>query len=273
MVFDVVWSVGSLLSSVGVLHPLMAGLDDLRSHISLTEEEEGGAEVPQQEADVIHRLAGRFFTKRVVNVDVVTQTFKPLWKPIGELKIRDVGENILLFEFEDILDLKRMLKYEHWYYDKNLMAFQRVEDVESVPYINYSHATFWIQLHNIPKKSLTCEKGELIGKSIGMVVKIADLEDDNTGDEKQGWLTRPERQMQVFREALDYCRLKDISFNGFPFTWCNRRLGDQNVWILLDRGVASVNWMLRFPAARIHHLDAFHSDHKPLLLCAGSEFK
>ena len=73
---------------------------------------------------MIHRLAGRFFTKRVVNMDVVVRTFKPLWKPISELKIRDVGENILLFEFEDVLDLKCVLDFEPWSYDKNLVAFQ-----------------------------------------------------------------------------------------------------------------------------------------------------
>ena len=43
--------------------------------------------------------------------------------------------------------------------------------------------------------------------------------------EKQGWLIRPKRQMQGFRDALDYCRLRDLGFNGFPFTWCNRRPG------------------------------------------------
>ena len=47
-------------------------------------------------------------------------------------------------------------------------------------------------------------------------------------DEKLGWLDRPERQMQSFRDALDYCRLKDLGFNGYPFTWCNHRPGDQN---------------------------------------------
>ena len=47
-------------------------------------------------------------------------------------------------------------------------------------------------------------------------------------DEKLGWLDRPERQMQSFRDALDYCRLKNLGFNGYPFTWCNRRPSDQN---------------------------------------------
>ncbi|XP_075633494.1 uncharacterized protein LOC142605953 [Castanea sativa] len=79
--------------------------------------------------------------------------------------------------------------------------------------------------------------------------------------------------MQGFRDALDVCRLKDLGFNGFPFTWCNRRPGDQNFWVRLDRGVASIDWILRFPSTRIHHLEAFHSDHKPILLIADFELK
>ena len=79
--------------------------------------------------------------------------------------------------------------------------------------------------------------------------------------------------MQSFKDVLDFCRLKDLGFSGFPFTWCNRRPGDHNVWVQLDKGVATVNWILRFPSTRVHHLDAFHSNHKPLLLCTDSEFK
>ena len=67
--------------------------------------------------------------------------------------------------------------------------------------------------------------------------------------------------MQGFRDAFDFCSLRDIGFNGYSFTWCNRRPGDQNIWIRLDRGVASVEWILKFPSSWIHHLEAFHSDH------------
>ena len=102
---------------------------------------------------------------------------------------------------------------------------------------------------------------------------LGDFNEILLAEEKQGWLDRPERQMQSFRDALDFCWLKDVGFSGFPFTWCNRRPRDHNVWVRLDRGVATVNWVLRFPSTRVHHLDAFHSDHKPLLLCTDSEFK
>lgn len=47
----------------------MAGLEELWSRFSLIEEEEGGAEVSHHEEAVIHRLAGKYFTKRVLNID------------------------------------------------------------------------------------------------------------------------------------------------------------------------------------------------------------
>ena len=92
-------------------------------------------------------------------------------------------------------------------------------------------------------------------------------------NEKMGWLDGPERQMQGFRDALDYCHLKDLGFNGFPYPWCNHRPGALNTWIRLDRGVATIEWILRFPTTQIYHLEAFHSYHKSLLLCSDYEFK
>ena len=140
----------------------MAALDEMWARFSLTEEEEGGAEVPKDVEESTHRLAGRFYTKRVLNVDAVARTFKPLWRTVGELKIRDIGEHILLFEFEDVLDLERVMEFEPWSYDKHLVAFERVIDIESVPFLEFSRATFWVQLHNISERKLKAEVGELI---------------------------------------------------------------------------------------------------------------
>ena len=94
-------------------------------------------------------------------------TFKPLWKPIGELKIWDIRDNILLFEFEDILDLERVLEYEPWSYDRKLVVFQRTIDAELALLLDYSFTTFWMQIHNIPPNLVTQETEELIGNRLG----------------------------------------------------------------------------------------------------------
>nr|POE73345.1 hypothetical protein CFP56_40670 [Quercus suber] len=106
--------------------------------VSLSEEEVRGADVPQQGEATIHRL--------------------------GELKIRDSGGNILLFEFEDELDLLRVLEFEPRSYDKNLVVFESTLDTKSVPNLTYSKIRFWVQLHNIPEKSMNQETGEAVGK-------------------------------------------------------------------------------------------------------------
>ena len=161
----------------------MVGLDEMWARFSLLEEEERGAVVSQQKALIVHRLASKFLTKQVLNVDVVARTFKPLWKPIGELKIRDVGDNIPLFEFEDILDLEQVLEFEPWSYDKHLVVFQKAIDAESAPLLDYSFTTFWMQIHNIPPDLVTQETDESIGSTLGTVVQVANPEDDGMGGE------------------------------------------------------------------------------------------
>ena len=181
----------------------MAGLDELLSCFSLTEEEKGAVEVPKQEVEQIYRLAGKFFTKQILNVNAMARTFKPLWKPIRELKIRDIGENILLFEFEDQLDLERVLEFEPLSYDKHLVAFQKATDFEPVPFLDYSCTTFWLQIHNVPEKSLTTKTGEAIGNSLGSVIQVADSEDDGSGGE----FLRVRVKIDISKPLPRYCKL------------------------------------------------------------------
>ena len=219
----------------------MAGLDEMWARFSLSEEEERGAKVSRQKEVVVYRLAGKFLTKRVLNVDAIACTFKPLWKPIGELKIRDIGDNILLFEFDDILDLERVLEYKPWSYDRNLVVFQRTVDAESALSLDYSFTTFWMQIHNITPNLVTQETGESIGNRLGTVLQVADPKDDGTGGE----FLRVRIKLDISRPLPRCCKLwnegKLVGWVGLRFErlpnfcyWC-RRVGhgerDCEVWL------------------------------------------
>ena len=58
----------------------MVTIKDLWSRFSLIEDEVNGADVPQKKEVAIVRLAAKIFTKRVVNAEAVSWTFKMLWK-------------------------------------------------------------------------------------------------------------------------------------------------------------------------------------------------
>lgn len=57
-----------------------------------------------------------------------------------------------------------------------------------------------------------------------------------------------------------------MGYISYPFTWNNHRVGRANIQERLDRGLSNTCWRLLFPQATIHHLPAFRSDHKPLVL-------
>lgn len=95
---------------------------------------------------------------------------------------------------------------------------------------------------------------------------VGDYNELTSIDEKVGGAIRSERQMQDFRDAIDFCGFIDLGFVGEPFTWCNNRLGSATIWERLDRGLATAEWISMFPNATLHHVDNGSSDHCPLWL-------
>jgi hypothetical protein len=79
---------------------------------------------------------------------------------------------------------------------------------------------------------------------------------------------RSERLMRDFRELLSHCDLHDIGFVGSAWTFDNKRKGDHNVKVRLDRAVATSAWTACFPEYRLRHISSSRSDHCPLLLSA-----
>ena len=53
---------------------------------------------------------------------------------------------------------------------------------------------------------------------------------------------------------------------GFPFTWCNKRGPPFTMWVRLDRGVATMEWIAKFPTAQVERVNVSRLDHKCLWL-------
>jgi hypothetical protein len=95
---------------------------------------------------------------------------------------------------------------------------------------------------------------------------LGDLNEAMWGYEHFSASSRPERQMENFRDALSDCDLTDIGFCGVPYTYDNHRSGDANVRVRLDRVVADSNWRDLSAEAKVHHLVTPRSDYCPLLV-------
>lgn len=84
--------------------------------------------------------------------------------------------------------------------------------------------------------------------------------------EKNGGCPRSERQMQMFKEALDHCNLRNLGWTRRKYNWCNGRDGQARIWERLDRFAANQEWINLILRMKVTQRFATYSDHIPFLL-------
>uniref|UniRef100_A0A2N9HU09 Reverse transcriptase domain-containing protein n=1 Tax=Fagus sylvatica TaxID=28930 RepID=A0A2N9HU09_FAGSY len=141
---------------------------------------------PEEEIEQFY-LAARFMTSRVLNIESVVRTFKPLWRAAHGFTARDMGNNMLVFAFEDVSDLERVLQSEPWSYDKHLVSFQRVEADTSISEMDCQWVSFWVQIHNLPVRRMNHETASALGGTLGVVEKVVESEEER--GRKETWIS------------------------------------------------------------------------------------
>ena len=79
------------------------------NRLTLSEQEGDTFDFENQNIKQGSMLVAKFFTKRALSIEVVARTIRPLWKTKYEFRIKDLGNHIILFTFEDELDAEKIL--------------------------------------------------------------------------------------------------------------------------------------------------------------------
>lgn len=95
---------------------------------------------------------------------------------------------------------------------------------------------------------------------------VGDFNETLSSSEHFGGTGRTEAQMEGFREAVSICRFSDLGFIGLPYTWDNRREGDQNVKARLDRGLATDTFLDIYREVKVWNVQTTISDHSCLVV-------
>nr|POE69162.1 uncharacterized protein CFP56_74507 [Quercus suber] len=114
----------------------------------------------------------KILTKRIIFLEVLRKNMKMLWKPNRGLQISEIEDDMFLVEFGDGRDKKRVMEMSPWSFEKQLILLQEFEG-ELVPKeIVLKWSPFWVQIYNLPLKSMTRETGLEIGAKLGLVLDI-----------------------------------------------------------------------------------------------------
>ena len=138
--------------------------------LSLLEKEGPGCCLTKEESVHQFSIAAKFTTKRAINVDSIARTFNPLWRVKNGFKIKKIGDHEMLFSFETMEDVDRILSSEPWSFDKHLIIMQRYDHEQPFQDIKFEKTTFWVQVHGLPMKYMTVAVAEKVRGIVGEVI-------------------------------------------------------------------------------------------------------
>ena len=95
-------------------------------------------------ATIEYIIAAKFLTKRALNMDTIVATFQRLWRSKNGFKLKNLGNHIVLFIFDNKVDVDNILVNEPWSYDKNLMVLQRYKADSEVENLSFNLTHFWV---------------------------------------------------------------------------------------------------------------------------------
>ncbi|GAU10318.1 hypothetical protein TSUD_418940, partial [Trifolium subterraneum] len=95
---------------------------------------------------------------------------------------------------------------------------------------------------------------------------IGDFNDLLSQEDKRGNHPHPNWLCNGFRTVVGDCDLTDIHLEGYPYTWIKSRGSSNVIEERLDRAMANLMWLMKYPDVRLLNLLASHSDHSPILL-------
>ena len=151
-------------------------MENLKKHwrnLSLNDREGGKLAVKKDRATQEFTLVAKFLTKRVLNTEVIVQTFSPLWRAKNGFKVRDAGEHTMLFVFDNAEEVNKILVSEPWSFDRHLVILQRLESSTSLQALKLNLVSIWVQVHHIPVCLLNRGVAEDLCEAIGVVDRSA----------------------------------------------------------------------------------------------------
>ena len=159
-------------------------MDDLTKHwssLSLSDREGSGLRLKKEQAVDDFTIAARLFTKRTMYIDAIARTFSPLWRSKKGFSIKNNGDHIILFSFDNEAEVDRILSSEPLCFDKHLMALSKIKKESSLNECNFNKVSFWVQVYDIPLRYRNKEVAEQICETIGVIQHPKDPPDCDGG--------------------------------------------------------------------------------------------
>ncbi|XP_023882345.1 uncharacterized protein LOC111994694 [Quercus suber] len=132
-------------------------------------------------------LFGKLLSDRQQNTRALKNTLRTAWKLGPDLRIVEVGNDILQFKFSSRYQMEWVEKSGPWNFENNLLLLCRWKKGLSSSNIGFTHAPFWVQIWGLPFEFMCEEAGKDIGNKIGNFMEV----------DKRSWQSDQAKYMRI----------------------------------------------------------------------------
>ncbi|GAV84207.1 DUF4283 domain-containing protein/zf-CCHC_4 domain-containing protein [Cephalotus follicularis] len=106
------------------------------------------------------------------NKETLKKTMQSLWRGKYGLRIREVGNNMFLFMFNNNEDRMKVLKLGPWHFNKHILLLEKMEKETNLSQIELYKPSFWFGDFGVPYLFLLDRVGRIIGEAIGDLEEV-----------------------------------------------------------------------------------------------------
>ncbi|XVF44778.1 hypothetical protein PTKIN_Ptkin02bG0151200 [Pterospermum kingtungense] len=113
-------------------------MKDLMEGLSMSRDEDGDLdllvddnEARQQFERFALCLVGRLLTDRTVNFNSIQNRMADVWRPRKGVTVKDIGDGLFLFQFNHMVDLRRVSDGGPWSFDNHMLVLHHLQPEQS----------------------------------------------------------------------------------------------------------------------------------------------
>ncbi|GAV75229.1 DUF4283 domain-containing protein/zf-CCHC_4 domain-containing protein, partial [Cephalotus follicularis] len=118
-------------------------------------------------------LIGSLLNAKKFNKETFKNIMKTLRRARHGLRIREVGNNLFLFMFNNDEDRLKVLKLGPWLFDKYILLLEKIENEIHPSNLTLHKFSLWIRVFGVPYLYLLERVGRVIGEEIGELEEVA----------------------------------------------------------------------------------------------------
>ncbi|KAL8121332.1 hypothetical protein AgCh_018172 [Apium graveolens] len=92
----------------------------------------------------------RLLTEKNINVRAMKSKLEDVWKPVAGINIKEIGQEVFLFQFFRKEDMNWVMSGGPWSFDNVMLALKPVAPGEDSTKVQTWFLNIWIQLYNLP---------------------------------------------------------------------------------------------------------------------------